>query len=79
MASKCIQVTFVIWLLWQMFGLVWHHHEFLIITHWSLMDPLKPPKNGLFRHFCDSFYASQTNVLIPFIKILKFYVSNDVL
>ena len=45
---------------WQMFGLVWHHHEFLIITHWSLMDPLKPPK-------------------ILFIKILWFYVSNDVL
>ena len=29
---------------WQMFGLVWHHHEILIITHWSLMDSLKPPK-----------------------------------
>jgi len=39
-------VTFVIRLMWQMFGLVWHHHEFLIITHWSFMDPLKPPKNG---------------------------------
>ena len=46
MASKRLQVTFVIQLMWQMFGLVWHHHEFLIITHWSLMDSLKPPKNG---------------------------------
>ena len=81
------------WLLWSSWsGLVWHHHEFLIITRWSLMDFLKPPKNGskpqkkcLFRHFCDSFYVFKAIFARKFFKrtninpILVHFVTKNIL